>query len=75
MALFLTQDEVAELTGIRRGRNGLSRNQLQVEQLRRMGLPFFVNAAGRPLVASAVIEGGVKKQPKQSGWQPAVLNS
>lgn len=39
--LFLTEDEVAILTGRKI-------KKLQVEALRKMGVPFFVNAANRP---------------------------
>lgn len=50
MAMFLTADELAELTG----RKIKSK---QIEALRRMGLPFHVNAAGKPVVSVAAIEG------------------
>lgn len=50
MGMFLTPDELAELTG----RKIKSK---QIETLRRMGLPFHVNAAGKPVVSSAAIEG------------------
>lgn len=73
---FLSQEDVAELTGIKRGRGGLTRNQLQARQLAAMGVPHFVNAAGRPIVARAAVEGAAaaKSQAKQS-WQPAILNA
>ncbi|TFW72065.1 hypothetical protein C3Y98_04480 [Methylotenera oryzisoli] len=75
MSLFLTQDEVTELTGIGRGRNGLTRNQLQVEQLRLMGIAFHVNAAGQAKVARAVIEGSKSvPSPKTTTWQSPLLN-
>lgn len=51
--MFLTKDEVAILTG----RKTKSK---QIEQLRRMVLPFWVNAVGSPIVARSTIEG--KKQ-------------
>lgn len=54
MGVFLTADDLAELTGRRM-------KSKQIEALRRMGLPFHVNAAGKPVVATAVIEG--KKAP------------
>lgn len=76
MTLFLTQEEVAELTGIKRGRDGKTRNQLQCEHLRRNGVPFFPNASGEPKIARSAIEGGSKAaQPKQTGWRPAALNA
>lgn len=75
MSLFLTQEELAELTGIKRGRDGKSRNQLQCEHLRMFGVPFIPNAAGEPKVARSAIEGSIKTTaPKQSGWRPAAMS-
>lgn len=74
MSQFLTADDVAELTGIKRGRDGMTREQLQVMQLRQMGLAFFVNAAGRPIVTKTAIEGGNASQSNKQTWQPAVLS-
>jgi hypothetical protein len=72
--MFLTADEVAILTGIKRGRNGKSGYQLQAEQLRRMGLPFFVNACSRPIVTRVAVEGGRAEPAKaEKKWVPAVL--
>lgn len=46
MNLFLTDEEIRELTGrAHRGR--------QIAWLRTSGIPFHVNAAGRPIVARA----------------------
>jgi hypothetical protein len=50
MGMFLTADDLAELTG----RKIKSK---QIEALRQMGLPFHVNAAGKPVVSIAAIEG------------------
>jgi hypothetical protein len=74
MSIFLSQDEVAELTGYARGRDGKSRNELQIAQLRSMGIAFFINAAGRPIVAKAVVEGGKASSAKPSAWKSNVLN-
>lgn len=65
--IFLTPEEVAELTG-RKLKNK------QILALAKMGIPYFVNAAGRPIVTRAVIEGTMSvaaslNQPKQSGWK------
>ena len=61
---FLDQDEVALLTGFqRKGR--------QIEQLRRMGVAFFVNGSGRPVVTRAAIEGRAATSLRRS-WSPAV---
>lgn len=63
--MFLTQEELVELTG----RKVKSK---QIEALRRMGLPFWVNAVGKPVVSVAAIEGrkaDVPKKPEPS-WEP-----
>lgn len=72
--MFLTPEEISDLTGIKRGRAGKTRGQLQCDHLRRIGVPFFVNAAGEPKVARAFFEGITNKpeQPKKA-WQPAAL--
>lgn len=72
--MFLTLEEVAELTGIGTGRRGKTREQLQVEWLRTSGIPFWVNARGRPIIARAAINGPQQKQePPREKWQPKVL--
>ena len=48
--MFLNADELAELTG----RKVKSK---QIEVLRRMAVPFWVNALGKPVVARVAIEG------------------
>lgn len=71
MSAFLDPADVAFLTGIKRGRNGQSRDELQAAQLRQMGVPFYLNAARRPIVARAAVEGGqVSKQEKSTPWRP-----
>lgn len=60
--MFLTKEEVAILTG----RKVKSK---QIEQLRKMILPFWVNAVGVPIVARSTIEG--RKQvapPEEPTW-------
>ncbi|WP_431290450.1 DUF4224 domain-containing protein [Burkholderia cepacia] len=54
---FLTPEEVSELSGIRTGRKGKTREQLQIEWLRSSGIPFWTNARGRPIVARSAIDG------------------
>ena len=62
--MFLNPDELALLTGFhRKGR--------QVEQLRRMGIAFYVNGCGRPVVARAAIEGGAAGALPRT-WAPSV---
>lgn len=65
--MFLSDDEVATLTGRKV-------KKLQIEALRKMGLQFFVNAMGRPVVAKAVIEGtaSAAKAPKPT-WKSNVV--
>ena len=51
---------------------GYAQKAKQVEQLRRMGLLFFVNAAGRPIVARAIVEGRRSEaEPVKPTWEPA----
>jgi Domain of unknown function (DUF4224) len=75
--MFLTSEELAILTGRKL-------KSYQIEALRRMGIPFFVNAIGRPVVARSAIEGGSKvatDPPKRrwtspmmkTEWEPRVL--
>lgn len=73
MSTFLNQREIADLTGVRIGKGGKTREQLQVAELKRMKIPHFVNARGCPVVARAVIEGGTRQPPQQhKGWEPAL---
>jgi len=60
MDTFLTTDAVVRLTGRRR-------KSKQVEQLRLMGLPFWVNAVGEPVVTVAAVEGR-KEEPREKVW-------
>jgi hypothetical protein len=62
---FLTVDEVVFLTG-----RHLKTKQIQ--QLRAMGIPFYVNASGHAIVARAVIN-GARSDSYQPRWKPAVV--
>ena len=42
----------------------------QIEQLREMELPFWINALGMPVVARATIEGRKEIVPIKKQWQP-----
>jgi len=65
--MFLTDDELAILTGRKLKR-------LQIESLRRMGVPFLVNACGKPVVTRCAIEGrGSTAAVERTAWRPAVL--
>lgn len=61
---FLSQEDVAILTG----RKIKSR---QVEQLRNMGIAFYVNASGRPVVPRSSIEGTRHEQINRP-WEPNI---
>jgi hypothetical protein len=60
--MFLTADELAELTGRRI-------KSKQIEALRRMGLPFHVNAVGKPVVPASAIEGRKQAPSPKPTWQ------
>lgn len=67
--MFLSIEELVELTGRKV-------KAKQIEALRLMGLPFFVNALGRPVVARAAIEGRanwVNERTVRPAWQPRVI--
>jgi len=65
MSIFLAQDDVAILTGKKK-------KSCQVDQLRTMGIPFHINAAGRPIVTVSTLEGKKVERPDNE-WKPAVL--
>ncbi|WP_454874791.1 DUF4224 domain-containing protein [Paraburkholderia xenovorans] len=65
LSTFLSNEELSVLTG----RKVKSK---QIESLRRMGIAFFVNAAGRPVVTRSAIDGRVDTAARQA-WQPKAL--
>jgi hypothetical protein len=69
--IFLSTNEVADLTDIRTGKAGKSREQRQIAALKRMKIPFHESAIGRPKVARAVFNGVVDVQQSNS-WEPAM---
>lgn len=70
-SMFLTAEELAQLTGIKIGKNKKTREQLQDQALNRMGIPHYFNAAGRVIVARAVIEGRPAEAPApRVSWEP-----
>ncbi len=74
MSTFLTEKDMIELTGIRQGKDGRTREQRQVDTLRKMKIPHYVNAVGRPIVARAVIEGiGPAPEPVLT-WEPRLAH-
>lgn len=64
---FLAPDDLATLTGRKI-------KSLQVEALRQMGIPFFVNAIGHPVVARSAVEGKTAAAPQEKpAWVPPGL--
>lgn len=53
---FLSKEDVATLTGAKI-------KTKQIAQLRKMGLPFWVNALGAPVVPRSAIDGRPAKTP------------
>lgn len=74
MSLFLTDEEVAELTGIKRGSAGKTKAQLQCEYLRAAFVPFIPNVMGEPKISRDFINHVSKEKPKAAtSWKPATL--
>jgi hypothetical protein len=67
---FLDKNELKEFTG-------RSYVKLQIQALREMGVPFFVNGIGRPVVARAVLSGrsSAIPTPPKKAWKPKVLTA
>ncbi len=64
---FLNPEELYELTGRKM-------KSLQIDALRKMGVAFFVNAAGRAVVTRAAIEGSHKPAAIiEKDWTPRVI--
>lgn len=63
---FLTPDELATLTGRRQ-------RARQIQQLRAMGVAFYVNALGWPVVARRIVEGGPATPAPKASWQPRLV--
>jgi hypothetical protein len=65
--LFLDDDQLQQLTGrkIRR---------CQIDALRTMGVPFRINAAGKPVVCRSAIEGRPAYTEEPTGWTPRVIH-
>lgn len=62
---FLSDDEVRRLTG-------RTFKALQCAHLRKIGVPFFTNAAGRPVVARSAVEGR-NVEPASKVWRSAAV--
>lgn len=63
---FLTPEEIAILTGRKM-------KSKQIESLRSMSIPFFINATGHPVVARSAVDGKADFEPQKPRWVPAVL--
>lgn len=67
--LFLDEDQLRKLTGF-------AHKARQVAQLRKMGVPFYINGRGAPVVACSVVQ-GLKPAPEalapKTTWVPRVL--
>lgn len=64
---FIATDDVSLLTGYRQ-------KSRQIDQLRKMGVPFRINARGIPVVARSAVD-GVRPVPGTEipAWEPRVL--
>ena len=62
-SMFLAREEIAILTGRKTKRH-------QIDALRRMGITFFVNATGHPIVTRAAVEGKPDMVPPKRTWAP-----
>ena len=60
MSTFLSADDVRELTG-------RTNRKLQADALRRVNIPFWINAIGKLVVARTAIEGRIEA-PKPKTW-------
>lgn len=69
--MFLSPQEIADLTGIRGGKKGCTREQLQAKELTRLRIPHYVNKADRVVVVRAVLEGRQAAAEPRKRWEPA----
>jgi len=60
--MFLSEDDIAKLTGIKRG------HAKQCAQLDKMYIPYRVNARGEPIVLKEFLL-GVKASEEPAHWQ------
>lgn len=70
---FLSPEEIAELTGVWKGRGGKTRETIQIDWLRTSGIPFWTNARGRPIIARVAIIGRPGDEQPKKKWQPKVF--
>lgn len=60
--MFLSSDDIAKLTGIKRG------HAKQCAQLDKMYIPYRINARGEPIVVKDFLL-GIKQSDEISHWQ------
>ncbi len=80
MSPFYSEAEIDDLTGIKRGKGGKTKHQMQCAFLRKSGIPFIENARGRAVVARSAVEGRAKKgdfeeRPALKSWEPKLLSA
>lgn len=68
--MFLTEKEIDDLTGIKRGQDGMTKHETQVAWLRNHGFPVIENARGRPILARSVFDSKANRETE--AWKPAV---
>ncbi len=69
MSIFLEQSDVAILTGKKL-------KSQQIDVLRKMGIAFYVNASGRPVVPiSAVSRENKSIEQQDKPWVPSVIRN
>jgi hypothetical protein len=64
--MFLSDAQIRHLTGC-------AHKARQVEQLRKMGLPFWINARGQAIVTRAAVEGRPVPPPPKPKWVPRLF--
>lgn len=64
MTMFLTDEELFDLTGYRQPSK-------QVAHLKLQRIPFHLNRAGHPKVARAILEGRRPEPKKDATWSPS----
>lgn len=62
--MFMSDEDIEKLTGKKQ-------KSQQIAQLRKMGIPFFINASGHPVVTVAAVEGKSTQSKKtEKTWTP-----
>lgn len=66
--LFLDAAELRTLTGCRE-------KTAQMAALRSQGVPFYVNASGRPVVVRSIVEGRAEVDVRPATWTPRAVSN